>query len=274
MRALAAFRNAGVTCDAVLTERAGHASSIAGELGHLYEAVFTLGGDGTVLEVVGALAHTGIPVGVLPGGTGNLIARVLGIPMGIERAVRALVAGTPRRIDLGRTTDGRYFAFAAGVGIDASMVLETTSSRKRRLGVAAYVISATIASLRLERFSVVTTVDGVTRRFDSALVMVANFGSVLNDLIRLGPGIVEDDGRLDLCVFSPRHLGDALRIAWRIMRKDFRPDPCLYFAQGTQIRIETLPPRLMQADGELLGMTPIQIAADPRAATLLVPSRA
>jgi diacylglycerol kinase family enzyme len=101
--------------------------------------------------------------------------------------------------------------------------------------------------------------------------MVTNFGAVLNELIALGPGIKSDDGLLDLCVFSPSGLRDAVRILWRLVRKDFRTDPCLLYRPGRRFRIETDPPRTAQADGEVLGPTPLEITVEPRGACLLVP---
>ena len=123
--AQAAFATAGVECDSVLTDRAGHGAAIAAERHAEYDAVFTLGGDGTAMEVVGALAGSRRPVGILPGGTGNLVARTLGIPLDVRRAVPALLAGTPADVDLGRLGSGGCFAFAAGVGVDARMIDET-----------------------------------------------------------------------------------------------------------------------------------------------------
>ena len=79
------------------------------------EVVCVLGGDGTVMEVVSALAYSGIPIGVLPGGTGNLVAGVLGVPLGVRRAVPALLAGVKTALDLGQLPDGRFFTFAAGM---------------------------------------------------------------------------------------------------------------------------------------------------------------
>jgi diacylglycerol kinase family enzyme len=103
--------------------------------------------------------------------------------------------------------------------------------------------------------------------------MVANFGMVLNDLMTLGPGIRQDDGMMDLCVFSPNTVRDAIRIAWKLLRKDFRSDPCMLYRAGRQFLIETLPPRVAQADGELLGPTPLEVTVEPLAAQLLVPRR-
>src|SRR6266516_5912362 len=85
-KALKAFADAGVDCDLMLTEAPGHAWTIAKNHAHKYDAVFTLGGDGTVMEVLGALAHQGPPVGVLGGGTANVVARTLRIPLNPARA--------------------------------------------------------------------------------------------------------------------------------------------------------------------------------------------
>jgi diacylglycerol kinase (ATP) len=271
--ALAAFRAAGVRCDAILTEHQGQGAEIARTLSPKYDVVFTLGGDGTAMEVVGALAGTGRPVGILPGGTGNLIARTLGIPLSVRRAVPILLAGREARVDLGRLSVGRHFAFAAGIGVDASMIAEASAQLKRDFGVLAYVVSWSAAAFRREMFRVRVTVDGETIERDATAVMVANFGSVLNDLMILGPNIRQDDGMLDLCVFSPRTAWDAVRIAWKLLHKDFRSDPRMLYRAGRHFCIETLPPRVAQADGELLGPTPLEVTVEPLAAHLLVPAR-
>ena len=272
--ALAAFRERGIECDVLRTERPGHGGAAAVERAPRYDAVFTLGGDGTAMEVVGALAGTGKPVGILPGGTGNLIARTLGVPLGVRRAVAALLDGELREVDLGRLADGRRFAFAAGVGIDAAMIERTPAALKRRLGVWAYVLTASRAVLRREVFPVRVTVDGRTHERLASAVMVANFGAVLNALITLGPRIRHDDGVLDVCVFSPRTFRDAARVMWRLWRKDFRSDPCMLYLPGREIRVECDPPRLAQADGELIGRTPFEVRVEPRAAHLLAPRTA
>ena len=269
--ALAAFRRAGVHCDAAQTEYPGHAAELCGDVSTRYDAVFVLGGDGTAIEVIAALAGAGRPVGILPGGTGNLIARSLGIPRNVPRAVRLLLDGDLARIDLGRLSSGRRFAFAAGVGIDARMIEQTPAALKRRIGVLAYALTATRAILRGESFPVRVTVDGQVIERTAVMVMVTNFGTVLHELIVLGPGIRHDDGMLDLCVYSPGGVGDALRIAWRLLRKDFRPHRCMLHRPGRFFRVETDPPRAAQADGELVGQTPLEVTVEPLAGMVLVP---
>ena len=105
----------------------------------------------------------------------------------------------------------------------------------------------------------------------AAAVLFANFGAILENRIAFGPDIVVDDGLLDCCIFSPSHLWDAMRIMWRVTRRDFRPDRAILYRKGTRFRIETDPILPLQADGELLGVTPAEITVEPLAAHLLVP---
>ena len=267
--ALEQFHAAGVECEAIMTRKPGEGAAVASAQAGGFDAVFTLGGDGTAMEVVGALSGRGTPVGILPGGTGNLIARTLGTPLSVRNAVPALLAGTVVDVDLGRLADGRRFAFAAGVGIDATMIERTPARLKRRLGVMAYAITASRAILSRDCFEVKLTVDGVVHERRASAVMIANFGAVLNELIMLGPGIAHDDGKLDACVFTAESVGDAVRVMWKLWRHDFTPDPRVLWVKGHDIRVETTPPRVAQADGDLIGETPLEITVEPRAARLI-----
>ena len=272
-----ALASRSIVCDVVFTEHPGHAAELARQHASNYDAVFALGGDGTVMEVAGALSGTKTLVGVLAGGTGNLLARALGIPLSVPRAVGSLLEGGELRIDLGRFSSGQRFAIAAGVGIDAAMVAETPGWLKRRLGVLAYTIMGTRAALRavLRRdfFHARITIDGTVHERLAAAVMVANFGAVLGKRITLGPEIRTDDGFLDGCIFSPRTIFDAFRILWRMLRRDFRSDPCVLYCRGQTLTIETIPPLPWQADGELMGTTPFTVVAEPLAIRLLVPKQ-
>jgi YegS/Rv2252/BmrU family lipid kinase len=272
-KALKAFSDAGVVCDMMLTEAPGHAAILAKTHAHKYDAVFTLGGDGTVMEVLSVLAHQGPPIGVLGGGTGNVVARTLGIPLNPTRAVPLLLNGDEAIMDLGRLGDGRRFAIGVGVGLDATMMMEAPARLKRRFGFMAYVIGGSKAVLRNQRFKLRLTIDGVVFERTASAILVANFGAVLNNLVAFGDGIVHDDGLLNACIFSPENLRDSLRILWRMVRKDFRDDPCLFYKSGREFRIETMPTMPAQADGEILPGTPLTVSVDPLAGCLLIPKR-
>lgn len=265
------FSEAGASCTTMLTTCPGDATQIVLEHASAYDAVFTLGGDGTAMEAVSGLANTAIPIGILPGGTGNILVRSLGIPLRPASAARALLNGVDARIDLGRLADGRRFAIGVGVGVDATMIAAATARMKRRFGILSYLIVGTRALFRLEHFRVRVEVDGQEHEFDAIAVLVANFGTLLHDLVTLGDGIRRDDGLLNVCVFAPKRIRDILRITWRLARKDFRADPCMFYRSGRRIRVEPDSPRMAQADGELIGPTPLDIEVEPLAARLLLP---
>jgi diacylglycerol kinase (ATP) len=268
-----ALARAGVDSELVVTEYAGHATLVARERAPHHELVFTLGGDGTAMEVITALADGGPPVGILPGGTGNVLVRSFGIPLRVSRAVEALLAGEEMHMDLGRLQDGRHFAIGVGIGLDEAMIAGATHMMKKRVGLWAYVWSATQAMHRLERFTARLTVDGITHEREVVSVLIANLGSVLGGMMQLGPGILHDDGLLHACLFSPTTRWDAMRIFTRMLRGTAHLDPCAFYVPGRVFRLEADPPRRAQADGELLDVTPIEISVRPRAARLLIPRR-
>ena len=268
-----AFAKAGIPADMMMTEAPGHGAQLAARHGSSYDAVFTLGGDGTAIEVLGALAHVGPPVGILPGGTGNVIARTLGTPVNIGKAVAALVSGDEARIDLGLLSTGQRFAIGMGVGLDATMIANAPGALKRRIGFFAYVVGALKAFVKLEQFTVQLTVDGVMIEVRTSAVLIANFGAVMNNLLAFGDGIARDDGMLNACIYSPKNPIDAMRILWRMARKNFKPDPCVIYIAGSSFQIETNPPRLGQADGELIGNSPFSVTVEPLAARVLVPRK-
>jgi len=270
-RAEEALRKAGADTVVHLTRGPGDGARVARERADDFAAIFTLGGDGTAIEVIAALSGSGTPVGVLPGGTGNLVARSLGTPLDLRRAVPALLHGEVALVDLGIIDGSQPFAFTLGIGLDVRMIEGAPASLKRRFGIGAYVVSASRAILRRDTFRARITVDGMTIERDATSVMIANFGSVLNDLMQLGPGISGDDGMLDLCVFSPGTFADACAIAWRLVRKNFAPHPGMWYRPGREFRIECDPPQAVQSDGELRGQTPIEVRVAPRAARLLRP---
>jgi len=270
-RAVQEFTRHGVTCDVETTRAPGHATAIVRERGSEYDAVFTLGGDGTAMEAMTALAESGPPVGILPGGTGNVLVRSLGIPLRVPAAVRALLGGREARMDLGRLRDGRHFAIGVGVGIDAAMIAGASPVMKKRVGVWAYVWAALRAGLRLERFTIRLTVDGQVHERVGSSVLIANLGAVLGGLIRFGGGISHDDGVLHACVYSPANTWQAVRIFLAMLRGTAGTAPGAFCVSGRHFVLETDPPRRAQADGELLDMTPIEITVRPGAARVLVP---
>jgi diacylglycerol kinase family enzyme len=178
------------------------------------DVVAVYGGDGTTMQAAAALVGTEVALGVIPGGTGNLLAGNLRIPVSPPRAARALVSARPKLFDLGRMErpgGSQYFAVACGAGYDARVMAGTLSQHKRRWGMAAYVATTLrlIPDLRSTIHTI--TVDGVEYEADASLVLVANCGEVIPPFVKLGPGIAPDDGLLDVIVLRANNLSQSLR---------------------------------------------------------------
>jgi hypothetical protein len=147
------------------------------------QLVMICGGDGTVMACLGALAGTDVPVAVVPLGTGNLLARNLGVPTRLADALAVAVNGVDRRIDLGRVGD-QPFAVMAGIGFDAAMMADATEDMKRFAGWPAYVASA-LRHLRDPVMRVRLCIDdGPPLRRRARTVLVGNVGRLQGGLER------------------------------------------------------------------------------------------
>ena len=270
-----AFAACDVSCDTRFTAGPGDAGALARDIGQTYDALFTLGGDGTIMEALGGLAGGGTPLGALAGGTGNLFVRAFGIPLRPGRAVRALCAGATRTIDVAELGTGGHFAVAAGIGIDVAMIETASAVLKRRLGLTAYILAgarvAIGAAARGESFRARITVDDTVHEVEALSVLVANVESVLNGLITLAPGAAPDDGAIDVAVYAARTVPQALRVAWRMLRGRFPDDGLTRFYRGRHVRVATTPRRRAQADGELLPPGELDVRVLAGAGRVLVP---
>jgi diacylglycerol kinase (ATP) len=272
------FRAAGWSAEVLATGGPGDARRLA-EYGvaEQVDVVAVFGGDGTTMQAAAALVGTEVSLGVIPGGTGNLLAGNLRIPAAPERAARALVAGKPRPFDLGRMqrADGlHYFAVACGAGYDARVMAGTASEHKRRWGMAAYVATTLRLIAEIRSAAHVITIDGVEYDANAAMVLVANCGEVIPPLVRLRGGIRPDDGLLDVVVMRANSFGQSVRAVWELLREPASAggeDTFVGYASGREIRVESDPVQPVQLDGEAGGMTPFTASVVPGAIRILVP---
>jgi YegS/Rv2252/BmrU family lipid kinase len=236
------------------------------------QLIVICGGDGTVMACLSGLADSGVPVAVIPVGSGNLLARNLGIPLGLDESLATAVDGMDRRIDLGRLGD-QPFAVMAGMGFDAAMMADTTEGMKRFAGWPAYVVSG-LRHLRDPVMRVRICIDdGPMLRRSARTVLVGNVGQLEGGL-ELLPDAAADDGLLDVAVVAPRTLRDWLRVAYRIARHR-RHDRHLERFTGQTISIEAdrVVPR--QIDGEVIDEgRRIDVHVEPGALVVRVPQSA
>lgn len=218
------------------------------------DLVLVAGGDGTVRVVCAELAGTGIAVAVLPGGTGNLLARNLGISLELEVALHELLDGTERRIDSvqieGDELDRDRFVVMAGLGLDAAIIDDAPDELKKRVGWAAYVVS-TLKNLNHPTVRVEITVDdGPPVRRRARTVVIGNVGT-LQANIPLLPDAEPDDGLIDVVVLTPRSISHWPRLVLGLVVKSLRERHVERFT-GKRIQVRADRPVRRQLDGDAI----------------------
>ena len=273
------LRGAGWDAEVRATGGPGDARHLAEQgVAEGVDVVAVYGGDGTTMQAAAALVGTDVLLGVIPGGTGNLLAGNLRIPASPARAARALVSARPKLFDLGkmeRPGGPQYFAVACGAGYDARVMAGTLTQHKRRWGMAAYVATTLrlIPDLRSTVHAII--IDGVEYEADASMVLVANCGEVIPPFVKLGPGIAPDDGLLDVIVMRANNFSQSVRAVWDLLRVSpsaLGEGAYVGHARGREVRVETDPVQPVQLDGEPGGDTPFTASVVPGAIRILVPA--
>jgi YegS/Rv2252/BmrU family lipid kinase len=193
--------SSGESGDVFVTERKGHARELAaGAVARGARLIVAWGGDGTVNEVASFLAFGQTPLAIVPTGSGNGLARDLGIARRPEDALRAALRASPRAIDAGEL-GGRLFFNLAGVGFDAHVASCFDRDPTGRRGLASYVRIAVRELLAYRSATYRIDGGGVPRDCHALLVTFAN-GSQFGNGLRINPGARLDDGKLELVVFE------------------------------------------------------------------------
>ncbi len=220
------------------------------------DLVVCAGGDGTVRIVADGLARSGIPMGIVPAGTGNLLARNLSLPLEQAAAVEVAFGGHTRTIDLiALEVDDReveHFAVMAGVGVDAVIMDETDEDLKAKIGSIAYFVATPKA---LGRLPIRMTVQLDRRRPVRRRAMACIIGNVadIGGGLVLIPGAEPDDGRLDLFIASPHKFWHWVKLVLRIVSRRAKKDDQVDQRSGTRVRIRLRGTENYQLDGDVMG---------------------
>jgi len=212
------------------------------------ECVVSWGGDGTINEVASALAFTGVPMGIVPAGSGNGLARELGLAFDPPTALDRAIGGTTRAIDVGEI-DGRLFVNVAGIGLDAYVAARFNAAGNVRRGPRTYVAmtAAALTTYRPRTYDIITADGRLTK--NALLIVLAN-GTEFGNRILIARGARVDDGLLDVVVVEERsRVATICRMPWLLARSIHRV-PVWSTRPVTEVRIESAEPILFHVDGE------------------------
>jgi YegS/Rv2252/BmrU family lipid kinase len=271
----AIFRAANLEWDIRLTMQSGDGNRLAREAVEAGAGiVVAFGGDGTVIDVASGLVGSQVPLGVLPGGTSNMMSRAFGIPQDIQSAA-ALIANESAHerypVFIGKAGD-HYFQQLIGVGTQAEFVEGADRTAKDRLGFFAYVLAGlrAISDPQNAHYRI-TLDDGKVVEEDGVTCLVAKVGNLGIPSLEQSPHTADANSLLmEIVVVRSADLPSLLSLVGTVVSGS--PDPAkLAHWQARRVTIETHPPQSIQADGELIGETPITVEILPSPVQFIVP---
>lgn len=236
--------------------------------------VIAAGGDGTVSEVVSGMVDSKVPMGILPAGTGNNLARDLNIPIDLRGALDLLGGEHDvESMDVMEVNGKKFFVLNVSVGISSLTMRQTKRQEKRRFGMLAYFYRAigSIRNSRMQRFRV--SVDNKPLRFYATEVMIANHKFMGLQPQFEGVEVDPDDGKLDLFVVRAQTFREFLSVLLGFIKtRKEEDDPHVnYFEARNSIHIQSEFPLPAQADGEVIGTTPVKVRLLPDSLRVIVP---
>lgn len=232
--------------------------------------VVVFGGDGTISDVVRELAFTSTVLGVVPVGTGNDVCRNLGIPRAPEAALHLALYGEPCPIDLGRTSGGRYFVNAAGVGFDAEVADRANRLKPGLRGTLPYLAGALSSLTWYKPAQVELSVDGQQYSGPSMMVAIAN-GRCYGGGMQIAPQARWDDGELDVCIAGSLSRLELLGLLRRVYSGGHVDHPGVRMMRGRRIRLRVRDGVRAHLDGEPLDGGALDFEVCPGALSVAVP---
>lgn len=263
----------GVKVDLRLTKGPGDATEIAARAARNGSSdVIVAGGDGTINEAIQGMAGTKARLAIIPRGTGNVLARELGLPLDDEQALKIAAQGKSRQIYLGQaidetTNESRYFVLMAGIGLDASVVKRVQPSLKKRIGKGAFWVSGLSHLATWNPRPFILEING--HKYTSTFAAIGKAAKYGGDLA-ITPGARLDQPEFEVCIIDTRSRLRYLHLLSQAMRNGMpRDTPEVRFVNAVTIKAHG--DAHVQIDGELIGRLPMRFEIAPHSLEIIVP---
>jgi diacylglycerol kinase (ATP) len=264
-----ALNAAGIEVKPLQTKNAGDISDAISANAADAHGVIVAGGDGTMNSAAEALVKTKLPLGILPSGTANDLARTLGIPEDPRKAAAIIASGHTRRIDLG-SANGHYFFNVATIGLAADLASKLTKQSKKRFGRLSYAIAAFKVLTEARPFTAEIINGGEVTRVKTFQIGIGN-GRFYGGGMAVESSALINDGHLDLYsleideVWRLALLMRKFRLGQHDVWEEVRTQRC------TKFEVKTRKPQPVNLDGELKTQTPAHFEIHPKAVTVFAP---
>ena len=253
------LQSKGYRVEVIFTHRMGDAQHLAREsLRRQPSFVIAAGGDGTFNEVANGLVHSGIPMGILPLGTTNVLAKELDIPENVQAAMERVLRKNPKTVSLGKITltdsptfISRYFILMAGVGYDATAIYGTNAALKQLSGQGAYIYSGVKTLLKFHPALLTIAADG--KHFEGYSCIIGN-GAKYGGVFSVTPDATLSDPVLHVCIFKGRKRVDITRYVFGVVTGTHLKYRDVEYLRAEKITISGC--AHVQLDGDYFGMTP------------------
>lgn len=264
------------------TQRVGDGIPIAKKaLNQDCQILVAMGGDGTVSEVVNGIIGSKAILGVIPCGTTNVFAAEMGIPFNLFKACEVILSGSTRKIDIGkacpvvprgkkRRVNDRHFVLMAGVGFDAQIVQEVDPEVKRMLKDLAYILTGIKTLFTYKPTLMEIELDG-EKKEKGYFVVVGNARCYAGRYFSITTQASIEDGWLDICIFKKGDIASFVRYITGVLLRKHLAYSDVYYRRAKRIQITAPVSTLVQADGELIGQTPMHFTILPHAVSVITP---
>ncbi|HAC65656.1 MAG TPA: lipid kinase [Cyanothece sp. UBA12306] len=246
-----------------------HLPELVRQKGANVDLVIVGGGDGTLNWVVDSLVEMGLPLGILPLGTANDLARTLKIPLAIPQACRVIANGQIKYIDLG-WVNGKYFFNVASLGLSVEITTKLSKGAKRRWGILAYAFTALQVISQTRSFPAQISVNGQSIKVKTIQIAVGN-GRFYGGGMAVAKDATIDDQRLDLYSLELKHWWQIFPLLWRLPHGQHGVLPWVRTLEGEWMEVYTRKSYPINTDGEITTGTPATFRVIPQALGVLVP---
>lgn len=233
------------------------------------DLVIVGGGDGTLNAAIDGLVKTGLPLGILPLGTANDLARTLNLPLSLPEACEVIARGYKQYIDLG-WVNGKHFFNVASLGLSVNITRKLTREAKRRWGIFAYLITATKAIFRASPFVAEIRFGNQCKRVKTFQIAVGN-GRYYGGGMKILHDATIDDQRLDLYSLEIKRWWQFFTVMLAIRTGRHRPELGTRTLSGSEFEVLTSKPQTINTDGELTVSTPAHFRVIPKAIAVFAP---